>query len=81
MFNAVWVLFMQMNLKRGYFPESCSPSSHVTLTFPKTDKTLGDVKVHWMDGGIQPVRPEELGPNEIFGDGGNELYLWVPKEK
>jgi hypothetical protein len=24
-----------------------------------------------MDGGLQPVRPEELGPNEIMGDGGN----------
>ena len=55
--------------QRGYFPDSCPPSSHVTLTFPKTEKTLGDVTVHWMDGGIQPERPIELGPNEIFGDG------------
>lgn len=57
------------SFQRGYFPESCPPSSHVTLTFPKTEKTIGDVTVHWMDGGIQPERPEELGPNEIFGDG------------
>lgn len=57
--------------KRGYFPESCPPSSHVTLTFPKTNKTTGDVTLHWMDGGIQPERPLELEPNEIFGDGGN----------
>ncbi|HMI02464.1 MAG TPA: Gfo/Idh/MocA family oxidoreductase, partial [Pedobacter sp.] len=55
--------------KRGYFPDSCPPSSHVTLTFPKTNKTKGDVTLHWMDGGIQPERPEELGATELFGDG------------
>src|SRR3954464_10643096 len=32
--------------KRGYFPESVPPSSHVTLKFPKTDKTQGPVTVH-----------------------------------
>ncbi|GGK87739.1 Gfo/Idh/MocA family protein [Rufibacter glacialis] len=67
--------------KRGYFPESCPPSSHVTLTFPKTDKTKGPVTLHWMDGGIQPVRPEELGPNELFGDGGNGTLFIGTKGK
>jgi predicted dehydrogenase len=67
--------------KRGYFPESCPPSSHVTLTFPKTEKTNGDVTVHWMDGGIQPERPAELGPNEIFGDGGNGTLFTGTKGK
>jgi predicted dehydrogenase len=61
--------------KRGYFPDSCPPSSHVTMTFPKTEKTDGDVVLHWMDGGIQPTRPEELEPNEIFGDGGNGVLF------
>jgi predicted dehydrogenase len=65
--------------KRGYFPDSCPPSSHVTLTFPKTKKTQHEVTVHWMDGGIQPERPEELGPNEKFGDGGNGV-LFVGKK-
>ena len=45
------------------------------MKFPKTDKTQGPVEVHWMDGGIQPERPEELGPNETFGDGGNGTYF------
>jgi hypothetical protein len=53
----------------------------VVLTFPKTDKTKGDVKVHWMDGGIQPERPEELGANEIFGDGGNGILFIGTKGK
>jgi predicted dehydrogenase len=67
--------------KQGYFPESFPPSSHVTLTFPKTSKTGGPVKVHWMDGGIQPPRPEELGPNEVFGDGGNGTLFIGTKGK
>ncbi|TRX42961.1 Gfo/Idh/MocA family protein [Flavobacterium restrictum] len=67
--------------QRGYFPESCPPSSHVTLTFPKTEKTNGDVTLHWMDGGIQPERPAELGANEIFGDGGNGTLFTGTKGK
>lgn len=67
--------------KRGYFPESCPPSSYATMTFPKTDKTVGDVKLHWMDGGIQPPRPDELGPNEMFGDGGNGILFIGTKGK
>lgn len=56
--------------KRGYFPDSCPPSSHVIMTFEKTKKTKGNVQIHWMDGGIKPARPEELGPNEPFGTNG-----------
>ncbi len=67
--------------KRGYFPESCPPSSHVTLTFPKTNKTQRDVTMHWMDGGIQPERPDELGANELFGDGGNGILFIGDKGK
>lgn len=67
--------------KQGVFPDSCPPSSHITLTFPKTSKTQGDVTLHWMDGGIQPERPEELGPNELFGDGGNGILFIGTKGK
>lgn len=67
--------------KRGYFPDSCPPSSHVTLKFPKTPKTKGDVTVHWMDGGIQPERPAELEANEVFGDGGNGTLFIGTKGK
>lgn len=67
--------------KRGIFPDSCPPSSHITLTFPKTNKTKGDVTLHWMDGGIQPERPEELGANERFGDDGNGTLFIGTKGK
>lgn len=67
--------------KKGYFPDSCPPSSYAVLTFPKTDKTTGDVKIHWMDGGIQPPRPDELKPDEPFGDGGNGILFIGTKGK
>lgn len=56
--------------KRGYFPDSCPPSSHIIMNFKQTDKTEGDLVMHWMDGGIKPMRPVELGANESFGDNG-----------
>ncbi len=67
--------------QRGIFPDSCPPSSHATLTFPKTAKTKGPVKLHWMDGGIKPERPEELGPNELFGDGNSGILFIGTKGK
>lgn len=65
---------------RGYFPESCPPSSHITITFPAKDGK-SPIKFHWMDGGIQPERPEELGPNEMMGDGGNGVIMVGTKGK
>jgi predicted dehydrogenase len=63
--------------EEGHFPESCPPSSHITLTFPKTHKTKGDVTMHWMDGGIEPERPDELGPSDPWGgeDGNGTLFI------
>ncbi len=64
---------------RGYFPESCPPSSHVIMKFPV--KGNKEVTMHWMDGGIQPERPAELGPNEMMGDGGNGVIFIGTKGK
>jgi predicted dehydrogenase len=66
--------------RRGYFPESCPPSSHIIMTFPGQNGKP-NVKFHWMDGGIQPERPEELGPNEMMGDGGNGVIMVGSKGK
>ncbi|PZX54095.1 Gfo/Idh/MocA family protein [Algoriphagus chordae] len=65
--------------QRGYFPESCPPSSHITLRFDRPGKE--DLEFHWMDGGIQPNRPEELAPNEQMGDGGNGVIIEGTKGK
>ena len=37
--------------------------------------------MHWMDGGIQPERPDELGANEMMGDGGNGVIFVGSKGK
>jgi predicted dehydrogenase len=66
--------------QRGYFPESCPPSSYIVLTFP-ANNGKPPIKLHWMDGGIQPPRPEELGPNEMMGDGGNGVIFIGSKGK
>ena len=51
----------------AYYPDSCPPASTVILKFPGKKKNR-DVELHWMDGGIRPERPEELGPNDVMGD-------------
>ena len=71
--------------ERGYFPDGPPPSSHVVLKFKVPSKhhkgKINDVTFHWMDGGIQPERPEELGPNETMGDGGNGVLIYGTKGK
>lgn len=65
---------------RGYFPEGGPASSSVSLKFPAKDGKP-ELKMHWMDGGIQPDRPDELGANEQMGDGGNGVIFTGTKGK
>lgn len=55
--------------KQAFFPDSGPVSSSVHFKYK--GKNGQDIRLNWMDGGIQPERPEELGPNEVMGDGGN----------
>lgn len=52
-------------------PDSCPASSIIHLTYPRKDGK-GNIKVSWYDGGVLPQRPDELLPEEPFGnwDGG-----------
>jgi predicted dehydrogenase len=61
------------NWQQAYYPDSGPVSSHITLTFKQPGKP--DLKLHWMDGGIQPERPADLLPNEVMGDGGNGIIF------
>jgi predicted dehydrogenase len=63
-----------------YYPESCPPSSSVILKFPGKDGKP-DVHLHWMDGGIIPQRPDELGADEPFGDDGGGVLIIGTKGK
>lgn len=51
--------------------DACPPASIIHLTYPRTDGD-GSIRVSWHDGGLLPERPEELLPEEEFGnwDGG-----------
>jgi predicted dehydrogenase len=55
----------------GNYVDSCPPSSIIHLSYPRKDGN-GKIKVSWMDGGLLPERPDELGPDEAMGnwDGG-----------
>ncbi|MFI5194472.1 MAG: Gfo/Idh/MocA family protein [Chitinophagales bacterium] len=61
------VALMEKMWTASYFPESCPPASKIILKFPGQNGKP-DVKMYWTDGGILPERPEELGPDELFGD-------------
>jgi len=68
------------NWNRQYAPDSGPIASHTTLEFEQKGGKP-NMKLHWMDGGIQPTRPDELGPNEQMGDGGNGVIFIGTKGK
>lgn len=51
--------------------DACPPASIIHLNYPRKDGK-GNIKVSWHDGGLLPERPDELHPDEPFGnwDGG-----------
>ncbi len=68
------------NWTRAYYPDSGPTASHTILTFKGKDNKP-DMVLHWMDGGIQPERPTELGSDEMMGDGGNGVIFVGTKGK
>lgn len=70
------------NWAQAYYPKSGPVSSSSHLKFKRKDGQI--IKLNWMDGGIQPERPDELGPNEIMGgkgDTGNGVIFEGTKGK
>lgn len=64
----------------AYHPDSFPASSSLKLKFPgKGGKP--DTYLHWVDGGLLPDRPEELGPNEPMGDDGGGAIIIGTKGK
>jgi predicted dehydrogenase len=66
--------------KKAYLPDSPPAASTVTLKF-LNKKNGKPVMLYWSDGGIQPNRPEELGANDVMGDGGNGVLFVGTKGK
>ncbi|HUR12170.1 MAG TPA: Gfo/Idh/MocA family oxidoreductase [Flavitalea sp.] len=67
------------NFTQAHYPDSGPVSSAVHFLYEGKNKK--PIKLHWMDGGIQPERPDELGPNEVMGDGGNGALFVGTKGK
>ncbi len=64
----------------SYHPDCFPAASSLKLKFPgKNGKP--DVKLFWMDGGILPERPEELGADEPMGDWGGGAIIAGTKGK
>jgi hypothetical protein len=61
--------------KEAHYPDSFPPSSAIYLRFPAREN-MPAVDFSWTDGGILPKRPEELLPDEPFGDiDGGMLFI------
>ncbi len=60
------------DFQEANYADSCPPASVVKMEFEARSKKLPACELWWYDGGIRPMRPAELGPNEPFGtwDGG-----------
>jgi len=65
--TSVYTGFFEESFYKGSFP----PSSKIHIQFPQRGE-LVPVELVWYDGGIKPKRPQELLPDEEFGewDGG-----------
>jgi predicted dehydrogenase len=66
--------------KEAHYLDSCPPSSAIYLRFPARGN-MPPVDFSWTDGGILPKRPEELLPDEPFGDTDGGMLLIGSKGK
>ena len=64
----------------AHYPDSCPPASAIYLRFPARENKPA-VDFSWTDGGILPKRPEELLPEEPFGDIDGGMLLIGTKGK
>jgi len=71
-----------MGLKQEEYPDTCPPSSNTILTFPNPKKgkngaKLPNIRIHWMDGGLMPPRPEEMEPTDTMAINDNSGMLFI----
>ncbi|MEH6681644.1 MAG: Gfo/Idh/MocA family oxidoreductase [Sediminicola sp.] len=59
-------VFSQM-WNADYHPESCPPSSFITLHFGATEKSGSPIEMTWSDGGIRPSHPDIIPANNDIG--------------
>jgi len=64
--------------EQSLFADNCPPSSNTILTFPNPKgDSFPNIRIHWMDGGLLPPRPEEMGDFETLrlSDGSGMLFI------
>ena len=63
---SVGSVFSQM-WSPDYNPDSCPPSSFITINFDATSKSKSPIKMTWSDGGIRPSHPNIIPANSDIG--------------
>ncbi len=58
-----------------YYPDSCPPSSMITMKFPKSAKNKSEVVMTWSDGGIKPARPAIIPADDQIGDSSGGVIM------
>ena len=64
--SAVWECFFS-NVVPDFNPESCPPSSFITINFDATSKSKSPIVMTWSDGGIRPSHPSIIPANSDIG--------------
>jgi predicted dehydrogenase len=72
----VWTGFF----REAVYTDSYPPSAKIHIQFPARGKMV-PVELVWYDGGIMPKRPEELLPDEAFGDDSGGILFEGTKGK
>lgn len=60
--------------KEEIYDETPPASAAIHIEFPKR-KNMPALELHWYDGGIEPERPEILGPDDMYGDWGGGVIM------
>lgn len=58
-----------------YLPDSCPPSSMVTMKFPKSAKNNSDLVMTWYDGGIKAPRHPIIPADDPIGSGDGGVIM------
>ncbi len=64
-----------------YNPESCPPSSFITLHFGATEKSKSPIEMTWSDGGIRPSHPDSIPADHDIGGKDSKNGVLIIGEK
>ncbi len=68
------------SFREVYLPDSFPSATAIYFKFPVKNSD-SHIDLTWMDGGVKPERPAELGPDEPFGDWSGGILMEGTKGK